>query len=213
MWRLAVLSLVASLAVALPASADADNKAIILASLELPRAAAELRELGVDAEEVRVVLHTARQQKRRAPEARLICREGAAATRKHGRVDKFGSFVQVKLSEGLRGTDLAEAIHAEHRHRGKCRGHHKHAHVKDGHHGKGVGSRPGPPKKSTPHKHGAGHGAGHAGHGTVKGDGQGSGHGAGKGNGKGNGKGSGHGKSQGHSGAHKGGSKKAGGKK
>jgi len=44
------------------------------------------------------------------------------AIRKHGRIDNFGAFVQEKLAAGLRGRELAAAIHAEHAARGIGKG-------------------------------------------------------------------------------------------
>jgi hypothetical protein len=75
----------------------------ILHSILLPRTSQILRESGVPDEEVQSVIE-------------------AASVREHGPVDNFGAFVQDQLAAGLRGRDLAAAIHAEHARRGIGKG-------------------------------------------------------------------------------------------
>ena len=85
----------------------------------LPEAAGEAREAGIPEEEVEKVITEARRRRIPASEVETVLVESAASARENGPVDNFGAFVQSQLDQGLRGRELAEAIHREHAARGK----------------------------------------------------------------------------------------------
>ncbi len=85
----------------------------------LPEAAGEARDAGIPEEEVEKVLTEARRRRIPAEEVETVLVESAASARENGPVDNFGAFVQSQLDQGLRGRELAEAIHREHAARGK----------------------------------------------------------------------------------------------
>ncbi|MEN8006573.1 MAG: hypothetical protein ABFS42_06125 [Candidatus Krumholzibacteriota bacterium] len=92
---------------------------------ELITASKEAREAGIPEEEVAKVLKDARERGLSPRETEGILSESTSAVEESGPVDNFGGFVQAKLDEGLRGKELAAAIHAEHRQHGKGKGHGK----------------------------------------------------------------------------------------
>ena len=106
----------------------------ILKIIGLPGVAEKARESGVPDEDIRIILEEVTRRKLPPTEAETILLETSTAVRENGPVDNFGAFVQSKLREGLRGRDLAAAIHEEHRLRGKGKGH-----LKDKKAGKGKG--------------------------------------------------------------------------
>lgn len=85
----------------------------------LPEAAGEARDAGIPEEEVEKVIIEARRRRIPASEVEAVLVESAASARANGPVDNFGAFVQSQLDQGLRGRELAEAIHREHAARGK----------------------------------------------------------------------------------------------
>ncbi len=115
-----------------PAVAQADEAedrgAEILAMFELPAAVQELRESGVDEEQVREALRAfreapaqedAEERRTRAGEAAETFRAEAEAAREHGPVENFGQYVRARVhDDGLRGRALAERIREEREHRG-----------------------------------------------------------------------------------------------
>ncbi len=102
----------------------------VLKLIRLPEIAEKTRDSGVSREDVRTILDEAVRRKLPPAETETILQESGRAAREYGPVDNFGAFVQSKLNEGLRGRDLASAIHEEHRLRGK-------GHLKDKKAGKG----------------------------------------------------------------------------
>lgn len=94
----------------------------ILRAIDLPRAAAELREAGVPIDEVQRAIETARRQHIPAAETEEVLSETSRAVEEHGPIDNFGAFVQAQLDGGLRGRDLAAAIRAEHQRMGIGKG-------------------------------------------------------------------------------------------
>src|SRR5688500_13183581 len=84
-------------------------------AIELPAAAQKLRDAGVPAAEVATAVRSAKDHGLPAADATDVLEEGA----KGEPIDNFGKFVNDKLDEGLRGRELAEAIHAEKERRGK----------------------------------------------------------------------------------------------
>ena len=93
---------------------------------ELIKTSEEAREAGIPEEEVAEVLKGAHERGLSPGETEEILAESTATTDEFGPVDNFGAFVEAKLDEGLRGQELAAAIHEEHRQRGKGKGHGKH---------------------------------------------------------------------------------------
>lgn len=85
----------------------------------LPEAAGEAREAGIPEEDVVTVITEARRRRMPPEEVETILVESAASARENGPVDNFGAFVQSQLDQGLRGRELADAIHREHAARGK----------------------------------------------------------------------------------------------
>lgn len=96
-----------------------DWVAVLLNAAMLPVSANAARAEGVPGEEVRAVIEAMRDKNVPAHEAREVLDEARNARKEHGPVDNFGAFVQSKLAAGLRGRELAAAIKAEHRARGK----------------------------------------------------------------------------------------------
>src|SRR5262245_20775784 len=94
---------------------------------KLPQKAQEVRDKGVPAPEMKEALQAAKAKGVKAHEMTDVTESSAKAIDEHGRIDRFGAFVQSKLKEGLRGRELAAAIREEHAKRGI------------GHHGKGKG--------------------------------------------------------------------------
>ncbi len=94
----------------------------ILKAILLPRVTQEARDVGVAEEDIRVVLEESRRRRVPAERTQEVFEETTRAAKENGPVDNFGAFVQARLDEGLRGRELAEAIHAEHRVRGKGKG-------------------------------------------------------------------------------------------
>jgi len=90
----------------------------ILRTILLPGTAEEAAESGVPEEDVEKVLKTA-QEDGISPADTQVVMEGGAAAAREGEYKNFGKFVNAKLEEGLRGRELAEAIHAEKAARGK----------------------------------------------------------------------------------------------
>lgn len=125
----------------------------ILRTSRIPEAADEAREAGIPEEDVEQVLGDARRRRLPPEETTEVLTEGAASARENGPVDNFGAFVQTQLDEGLRGRELADAIHREHAAHGKGpykdRG--------EGHRGKGKGKDKGKDVDGEDHDHEDGH--------------------------------------------------------
>jgi hypothetical protein len=85
----------------------------------LPEAAGDAREAGIPEEEVEKVITEARRRRMPPAEVETVLVESAQSARENGPVDNFGAFVQSQLDQGLRGRELAEAIHREHAAHGK----------------------------------------------------------------------------------------------
>jgi hypothetical protein len=175
------------------ATAAADGPEPLVKATQLPVKAAELRGAGVPDAEVVEAVRAARDHGLKPDEAEEVLEAAEEGTRSNGKVDNLGSFVNQKLDEGLRGKELAAAIHAEHeargqgKSRGKGKGHEKggKGHDKDKGHekgGKGHGKDKGHEKGGKGHDKDKGHEKGGKGHDKDKG-GQGGGKGQGKGGG------------------------------
>jgi hypothetical protein len=104
------------------AVADEAFRQSILQALRLPTVTRESRNLGVPASDLQSIFGTARRLNLPAGNLTDLFDEENKAIRENGRVDNFGAFVQTQLDAGLRGRDLAAAIHAEHAARGMGKG-------------------------------------------------------------------------------------------
>ncbi len=94
----------------------------ILQAIRLPATSDELRRQGVPEEEIRAVIVNARQKRLPPSETQVVLDETARTVQETGPIDNFGAFVQSQLDAGLRGRELAAAIHAEHARRGIGKG-------------------------------------------------------------------------------------------
>ena len=158
-----------ALSLALTVGAQAEPRPDLGRAIELPAAAERLRERGVPAAEVATAVNAAKDHGLTAGEATDVLEAGA----KGEKLDNFGRFVNDKLDEGLRGRELAEAIHEEQERRGKGGG------------GKGLDGEGPPGRDEAGTDEGKGKGKG-------KGKGPDGDPGEGKGAGKGKGPGGGH---------------------
>jgi len=162
----------------------------VLEATRLPRSAEDAREAGVDREKVREVLRTGRDNGVSADDMRVILDTENAGLRQGGNPENFGAAVQAMKASGLRGRELANAIHAEQAARGMKKQERYRERVRTHAEGAGQGQGPGMGQGS-----GKGQGQG-ASQGSGKGQGgsegesqqQGSGSQGGKGKGKGGGK-------------------------
>lgn len=115
----------ALLLVAVPAHAQDSGElsvAELIQAFRLPAATREARQLGVPERDLLDIFRTARERRVSAGSLADLFFEENDAVRKHGPIDNFGAFVQDKLRQGLRGRELAAAIHAEHARRGMGKG-------------------------------------------------------------------------------------------
>jgi hypothetical protein len=91
----------------------------LITASDLPVVTLEVRREGVPSDQIRQALDAMRMKNVPAHEASEIIAEERTARREHGPVGNFGAYVQSKLDAGLRGTDLAAAIRAEHAAQGR----------------------------------------------------------------------------------------------
>ncbi len=130
--RITILALGAAL-VAAPLSAQAPDSAAIKlrqridAWVNLPQKTDEARRAGVPDGSLQSILDILRKGDVTPQEATSILDVETEAVREHGPTDNFGAFVQAQLAAGKRGQELAAAIRAEHRLRGKGKPHAKRA--------------------------------------------------------------------------------------
>lgn len=94
----------------------------ILEAILLPRVSDSLRKEGVPEDEVRVAIEEAMRKRLPPEETKQVLDETSRSVRESGPIDNFGAFVQTQLDAGLRGRELAAAIHAEHARRGIGKG-------------------------------------------------------------------------------------------
>jgi hypothetical protein len=115
----------AAILVATPALAQESTSSLfrrLTDAARLPAAAQESRQLGVPESDLQGVFRVARDNRLTSTDLLDIFTVENDAIRQNGRIDNFGSFVQGRLAAGLRGRDLADAIHAEHARRGMGKG-------------------------------------------------------------------------------------------
>ena len=91
----------------------------VLTAAQLPVAASEARREGVANAELRKALDALFNAGVPAYEATSLIETERKAHLENGPTDNFGAFVQAQLAAGLRGRELAEAIHREHARQGK----------------------------------------------------------------------------------------------
>lgn len=82
-------------------------------AVRLPQATQEAREAGAPEGRIAEILATARERAIPAADVEEIVRVETDALRAGGQPDNFGAAVLEMKARGLRGRDLAEAIHAE----------------------------------------------------------------------------------------------------
>ncbi len=101
---------------------ETPTKPSILEAILLPRVSDELRKEGVPDDDVRVAIEEAMRKRLPPDETKQVLDETARTVRETGPIDNFGAYVQTQLDSGLRGRELAAAIHAEHARRGIGKG-------------------------------------------------------------------------------------------
>jgi hypothetical protein len=111
-----------ALGLAVSAPLHAQTHRDIIDAIKLPRAADEAREEGVPEKDVRTAIEGAFKKGVPASETKEVMNQSTRAVRENGPIDNFGAFVQSQLDRGLRGRELAAAIHAEHARRGIGKG-------------------------------------------------------------------------------------------
>lgn len=94
----------------------------ILRAIMLPTISETLRQSGIPAEEVKTAVTGAKEKGVPAGAISEVLRETARSVEENGPIGNFGAFVQQQLDAGLRGRELAAAIHAEHARRGMGKG-------------------------------------------------------------------------------------------
>lgn len=103
-----------------PALAAQDGTVLdkVRAALNLPVSTNTAREWGVPDERVRTTIWDIHRAGVPADDAARIFDEEVRIVREGGSKDNFGAFVKDRVNAGLRGRELADAIHAEHARRG-----------------------------------------------------------------------------------------------
>jgi hypothetical protein len=101
-----------------PRTADQSQRDRVLEATKLPHKAQDIRDKGVPQGEVKEALDAARSKRVHAGEMSQVADGASRDIDQHGRIDNFGHFVKGKLDQGLRGRELAAAIHDEHARRG-----------------------------------------------------------------------------------------------
>lgn len=87
----------------------ADGEAVKM-SAELPVKAQELRDAGVDADQVKMALDAAKGAKMAPGELATVFGEMAPMVKEKGSMEEPGKFLKEKIEEGLRGEDLSKAV-------------------------------------------------------------------------------------------------------
>lgn len=109
-------------ALAQPGSAQqtqpSSESTIITNLLNLPLAVEAARRAGIPGGTISDVLDSLRRRRVPAEDAEQILRGEVEAVERGAPKENFGAFVNAQLARGLRGRELAAAIHAEHARRG-----------------------------------------------------------------------------------------------
>jgi len=90
----------------------------VMRALRLPRTTTEARQKGVPDSTIGGIIDLLFRDRVPAADAQKVVEDELAATEKGQPVDNFGAFVQAQHRAGLRGRQLADAIHADHARRG-----------------------------------------------------------------------------------------------
>ena len=103
-----------------PALAAQDGALLdkVRTAMNLPVRTAEARDAGVPDERVKSTVWDIFRSGVPAEDATRIFDEEVRIVREGGSKDNFGAFVRSRVEAGLRGRELADAIHAEHARRG-----------------------------------------------------------------------------------------------
>ena len=91
---------------------------LIANMLNLPLAVEAAQRAGIPSGTIWEVLDSLRRRRVPAADAEQIMRGEVEAVERGAPKENFGSFVNAQLARGLRGRELAAAIHAEHARRG-----------------------------------------------------------------------------------------------
>lgn len=117
-----VLIFIAIAALAQPGSAQQTQptaeSGLIANLLNLPMAVDAARRAGIPGGTIWDVLDSLRRRRVPAEDAEQIVRGEVEAVERGAPKENFGAFVNAQLARGLRGRELAAAIHAEHARRG-----------------------------------------------------------------------------------------------
>ena len=122
-------------AVATPIAAQQQDTSIMDVLLRLPKTVDEGRRAGVSDGSIMAVLDSLRRRGVPAADAGQIVQAEVDAVKGGAPRENFGKYVNAMLARGLRGRELAAAIHAEHARRGMGRSNAQGA-------GKGRGRKP-----------------------------------------------------------------------
>lgn len=117
LWTLIVLAAFVPPAPAQDTQPSAEAS-LIANMLNLPLAVESARRAGIPTGTIWDVLDSLRRRRVPAADAEQILRGEVEAVEKGGPKENFGAFVNAQLARGLRGRELAAAIHAEHARRG-----------------------------------------------------------------------------------------------
>lgn len=116
-WILIVLVALVQPAGAQQTQPSAESS-LIADILNLPLAVEAARRAGIPGGTIWGVLDSLRRRRVPAADAEQILRGEVEAVEAGGPKENFGAFVNAQLARGLRGRELADAIHAEHARRG-----------------------------------------------------------------------------------------------
>jgi hypothetical protein len=115
--------LLALAAVAMPVAAQQQDTSIMDVLLRLPKTVDEGRRAGISDGSIMAVLDSLHRRGVPAADAGQIVQAEVDAVKAGAPRENFGKYVNAMLARGLRGRELAAAIHAEHARRGMGRGH------------------------------------------------------------------------------------------
>ena len=116
-WILMALAVMSQPALGQQTQPSAETS-LIANMLNLPLAVEAAQRAGIPSGTIWEVLDSLRRRRVPAADAEQILRGEVEAVEKGGPRENFGAFVNAQLARGLRGRELAAAIHAEHARRG-----------------------------------------------------------------------------------------------
>ena len=140
-WIVVALAVVATPGWAQQQPAPTDSG--IWSILKLPQTVEQGRQAGIPSGTIWGVLDSLRRRNVPAEDAEQIVRDEVDAVKAGAPKENFGATVNALLARGLRGRELADAIHAEHARRGIGQGRgQRQDQVKNQGKGNGKGRRP-----------------------------------------------------------------------